>query len=84
MDAVVTESMMRVLLTVCDVSMLRECEGGVSAVVGTGGGVVAVNEYMGRTRGSGVVSSAYDLLEMSGVVRAGGVCEMCMYLARGG
>ena len=40
----------------------------------------------GVTRGSGIVSSAADVLWMS-VVRGlrgiGGVCEMCMCLARG-
>ena len=30
---------------------------------------------MGRTRGSGIVSSAADVLGMRGV---GGVCEMCL------
>ena len=36
---------------------------------------------MGVTRGSGIMSSADDVLEMRGV---GGVCEMYMRLARGG
>ena len=36
---------------------------------------------MGDTRGSGIVYMAADVLGMRG---AGGVCEMCMYLARGG
>ena len=31
---------------------------------------------MGGTRGSGVVSSADNVLEMSGV---GGMCEMCVF-----
>ena len=38
-------------------------------------------ECMGGTHCSGVVSSAYDELEMSvmrGVRGVGGVCEMCM------
>ena len=42
---------------------------------------------MGGTHGSGVVSCAYDLLEMSKVrgMRGGGcMCEMCMWLTRGG
>ena len=42
---------------------------------------------MDVTRSSCVVSSADDVLEMSveRVVRGvGGVCEMCMYFARGG
>ena len=53
-------------------------------------GVVAVNaehEYAGGPRGSCIVSSAGDVLGMS-VVRVmngvGGVCEMCVCLARGG
>ena len=42
-------------------------------------------EYGDGSRGSGVVSSAYDVLEMSVVRRGiGGVCEMCMCLARTG
>ena len=40
--------------------------------------------YMGGTRGSGVLSSACDVLEMSVVRRLGGVCDMCMCLAQGG
>ena len=39
-------------------------------------------ECIGGTRGSGVVTSADDVLEMSVVRGVGGVCEMCMYLAR--
>ena len=43
--------------------------------------------HMCGTRGSGIVFSAADVLWMS-VVRGmrgiGGVCEMCMYLTRGG
>ena len=39
---------------------------------------------MGGTRGSGVLSSAGDVLEMSVVRGVGGVCDMCMCLARGG
>ena len=42
---------------------------------------------MGGTRGSGNVSSAADVLGMAVVCRmtgVGGVCEMCMCLARGG
>ena len=57
-----------------------ECDG--DAGVGSGGGVVAVNAYMGVTRGSSVLSS--DMLEMSVVRGVGGVCDMCMCLARGG
>ena len=33
-------------------------------LVGSGGGVVAMNAYMGGTRGSDVLSSAGDVLEM--------------------
>ena len=44
--------------------------------------MVAVSAYMGGTRGSGVLSSACDVLEMSVVRGVGGVCDMC--LARGG
>ena len=42
---------------------------------------------LGGTRGSGIVSSAADVLGMSvvcGMRGVGGVCEMCMCLARGG
>ena len=46
--------------------------------------MVAVSAYMGGTRGSGVLSSAGDVLEMSVVRGVGGVCGMCMCLARGG
>ena len=51
---------------------------------GSEGGVVAVSAYMGGTRGSGVLSSAGDVLEMSVVRGVGGVCDMCMCLVRGG
>ena len=37
---------------------------------------------MGGTRGSGVSSSTCDMLEMSVVRGVGGVCDMCMCLAR--
>ena len=42
--------------------------------------------HVGDTRGSGIVSSAADVLGMSvvGEMRGvGGVCEMCMCLAQG-
>ena len=39
-------------------------------------------ECMSGKRGSGVVSSAYNMIEMS--VVTGVVCEMCMCLARRG
>ena len=46
--------------------------------------MVAVSAYMRGTRGSGVLSSACDVLDMSVVRGVGGVCDMCMCLARGG
>ena len=52
---------MHVLLFVLHVCMLRECQGDGNA------GVVAVSAYMGGTRGSGVLSTACDVLEMSEV-----------------
>ena len=69
--------------------MLRECEGDGNAGVGAGGSVVSIIigcDYMGGTCGSGVVSSAYDVLEMivvRGARSVGGVCNMCMSLVRG-
>ena len=50
-------------------------------------GVNAGHEYVGGTRGSGIVSSAADVLGMSVVhviKGVGAVCEMCMCLARAG
>ena len=47
---------------------LLVCEGDGSAGVGFRGGVVAVSAYMGGTRGSCVLASAGDVLEIS-VVR---------------
>ena len=61
---------------------LLGCEGDGIAGVGSGGGVVAVSAYMGRTRGSGVLASTGDVLEMSVVSGVCGVCGMC--LARSG
>ena len=52
--------------------------------MGSGGGVVAVSVYMGGTCGSGVLSSAGDVLEISVVRGVGGVCGMCKCLAWGG
>ena len=60
------------------------CESDGNAGVGSGAGVAAVSAYMGGTRGSGDLSSAYDVLEMSVVRGVGGVCDMCMCFARGG
>ena len=42
--------------------------------------MVAVSACMSGTRGSGVLSSTGDVL----VRGVGGVCDMCMCLARGG
>ena len=61
-DAVVAVTMMRVLF-VLHVCMLRECDGDANA------GVVVVSAgHVGATRGSGIVSSAADVIGMS-VVR---------------
>ena len=60
--------------------MLRECKGDGNAGVGAEKGVVAViaeGECMGGTRGSGVVSSAEDVLEVSVVRGVRGVDEVC-------
>ena len=65
-------------------AILLGCEGDGNADVGSGGCVVAVCAYMGGTRGSGVLASAGDVLEMSVVRGVGGVCDMCMCLALGG
>ena len=54
------------------------CDGHGNAGVWSGGGVVAVSAYMGGTRGSGVLSSAGEVLEMSVVRGVGGVRDMCM------
>ena len=56
------------------------CESDGNAGVGSEGGVVAVRACMSGTRGSGVLSSTGDVL----VRGVGGVCGMCMCLARGG
>ena len=46
--------------------------------------MVAASACMNGTRGSGVLSSTGDVLEMSVVRDVGGVCDMCICLARGG
>ena len=43
-----------------------------------------VSACMSGTRGSGVMSNTGDVFEMSVVRGVGGVCDMCMCLARGG
>ena len=63
-----------------NVIRVRGCEVDGNADMGDGGGVVvasAGHEYVGGARGSGMVSSAADVLGMIGV---GGVCEMWMCL----
>ena len=52
--------------------------------MGSAGVVVAVSACMCSTHGSGVLSSTGDVLEMGVVRGVGGVCDMCMCLARGG
>ena len=53
------------------------CEGDDNAGVVSGGGVVAVSAYMGGTRGSSVLSSAGDVLEMC-------VTRECVWIGRCG
>ena len=52
-------------------------------VWGPGEGVVGVSANMVGTRGSGVLVSAGDVLVISVVRGVGGVCDICMCLARG-
>ena len=64
------------------------CEGDGNAGVGDRVGVVVVSAgNVSEPRGSGIVSSAADVLGMSvvrGIRGVDGVCEMCMCLAWGG
>ena len=46
--------------------------------------MVAVSAFMSVTRGSGVLSRTGDVIEMSVARGVGGVCDICMCLARGG
>ena len=46
--------------------------------------MVAVSVHMGGTRGSGVLASACDVLEISVVRGVGGMYDMCMCLDWGG
>ena len=77
--AVVAVTVMHALLFVLHVCMLRVCDGArLTAMLVWGMDV-------GGTRGSGIVSSAVDVLLMSvvrGMRGVGGVCEMSMCLAR--
>ena len=70
------------VVCVYDARMLR-CEGDGNAGVGSGGCVVALSAYMGGARGSGGLSSACDVLEMSVVRGVCGACDMCKCLAGG-
>ena len=45
---------------------------------------VVVSTCISGTRGSGVLPSTGDVLEMSVVRGVGGVCDMCMCLSLGG
>ena len=72
------------VLFVLHVCILRECDDDRNVGVGAGGGVVSAGcEYMGGIRSSSFMSD-YDVLEISGVRGIGGVCEICMCLARDG
>ena len=80
-DAVVAVTVIHELLFVMHVGILRECEGDLHACVGDGG----CAWHVGGTCGSGIVSSAADVLGMSvvrGMSGVGRVCEICMCLAR--
>ena len=57
-------------------SRLLGYEGDGNVGVGSQGGAVVVSAYMGGTRGSGVLASAGNVLEMSVVRGVGGVCDM--------
>ena len=52
-------------------------------VWGSGEGVVAVSACMSGTRGSGVLSSTGDVLEMGVMRGVGGVCDMFMCFGSG-
>ena len=64
--------------------VLHVCEGDGNAGVRSGGYVVAESGCIIGTRGSRVLSSTGDVLEMSVVRGVGGVCDMCMRLTRVG
>ena len=83
---VVAVTVMHVMLFVWHVCVLRECVCDGNVDVESGGGGVAMSACMGGTRGSCVLSSACDVLEMSVARGVGGVCDicMCMCLARVG
>ena len=64
------------------VCAVRGCEGDGNACGGSGGGVVTVSACMSGTRGSGVLSSTGDMLEMS-VVRGVCVWLVAVWVERG-
>ena len=66
---------MHILLFLLHVCVCCESDG--NAGVGSGRGVVAVSACMSGTRGSGVLSSTGDVLEMS-VVRGLVECVTCV------
>ena len=74
--AVLAVTVMHVLLFVLHVCVVRllVCEGDGEAGVGSGIVVVTLSSYMGGKRGSGVLSSARDVLE----INVGGEYDMCM------
>ena len=79
----VAVTVMHVLLFVLHVCVLRECEGvRVMAMLVWGTGDVWFRRV--RIWVVQVLSSACDVLEMSVVRSVGGVCDMCMCLARDG
>ena len=85
--AVVAVTVMHVLLfcVACVYAVrLLGCERDGNSDVGSGGGVVAMSAYMSGRSGSGVLSSAGEVIEMSVVIGVGEVCDMCMCLALGG
>ena len=81
MDEVVAVTVMCALLFLFYVYMLRKCEGDGNADVGAGGGVFVVSSgcrYRCGTCGSGVVSTANDVLELSVVRGVRGVDGVCV------
>ena len=80
MHAVVAVTVMHVLLFVLHVCVLWECEGARVLVWSPGEVWLRVSACMSGTRGSGVLSSTGDVL----VRGVGGLCDMCMCLARVG
>ena len=68
---------LRTVVKLCTLGVLTLGVSLVSCIVMMSGGVVvAVSAYIGGTHGSGVLSSACDVLEMIGV---GGMSDMCRW-----